>query len=317
MASVELDDLRLLILASLDGRFSDDHARRIADIVMFGEMAGRPSHGIIRLFPGSYGVMDEEPDDDPLVERIGSSSARIHGRQGMIVASLATDLVEQLAATSGFAVVTTRGSRSTSGSISFFVERLANAGLVSIVSAGTPDFVGIPGRPGRAMGTNPLAFGIPTEGTPFVLDMATAAVSGGEVLAAAADGSELPPGVAVDSDGNPTVDPSAMLSGGAVLPFGGHKGLGLAMTVEILNKALTEADGDPGDWGHVFVAFSASLLGDDGEIRRRAQQEIDRLESAGARIPGHRTLTTRNESLARGWVDVDDSAYEKLVASVN
>lgn len=315
MARVEIQVLRSLILATLEGRFTEDHARRIADVVLFGEMAGRPSHGIIRLFPGSYGVMDEEPGE-PNVEIVGPSVAKVEGRQGMILASLACDLAEELARTSGVAVVTTRGSRSTSGSISFYVERLAHAGLVSFVSAGTPEFVGIPGRAGRVLGTNPLACGIPTQGTPFVLDMATSAVSGGEVLTAAAEGAELPAGVAVDVDGNPTVDPSVMLAGGAVLPFGGHKGLGLAMTVEILNKALTGAEGDPGDWGHVFVAFSVGLLGDEDEIRGRAQAEVDRLAKAGARIPGHRTLANRDESLDRGWVEVDDVAYGKLIDAV-
>lgn len=313
MTRVPIEDLRAVILTRLRDRFGDDHASRITEVIMFGELAGRPSHGILRLFPGSYGVMDEEPGAEPLVERLGPSVARVEGRQGMIVASIATDLAQELASSSGFALVTTRGSRSTSGSLSYYVERLANAGLVSFISAGTPDFVGVPGRAGRVMGTNPLAVGIPTATTPFVLDMATAAVSGGEVLTAAAEGAELPIGVAVDALGNPTVDPSEMLAGGAVLPFGGHKGLGLALMVEILNRALTGAEGHPGDWGHVFMAFSLGVLGSEAEIRRRAEGEVIRLHGAGARIPGHLTLTTRDEALRRGWVDVDDDAYAKLL----
>jgi delta1-piperideine-2-carboxylate reductase len=106
-----------------------------------------------------------------------------------------------------------------------------------------------------------------------------------------------------------------VLGGGALLPFGGHKGLGLSLTVEILNKALTGASGDPGDWGHVFVAFSASLLGDEVDVRRRAQAEVERLEAAGTRIPGHHTLRSRDEALRRGWVDVDDDVFRKVVGS--
>jgi LDH2 family malate/lactate/ureidoglycolate dehydrogenase len=316
MPRVDIADLDALIMSRLASLFSEDHARRIADVVLFGEMAGRPSHGIIRLLPGSYGVMDEQPGGEPVVERRGQSSARVSGNQGMILASIATDLTIDLASETGFAVVTTRGSKSTSGSVSFYVERLANAGLVSMVSAGTPNFVGLPGGGGRTLGTNPIAFGIPASDRPFILDMATSAISGGDVLTAAAEGSELPPGLAVDQSGRETVDPNDVLGGGAVLPFGGHKGLGLALMVEILNKALTGAEGDPGDWGHVFVAFSTSMLGDDREIRSRAQAEIERLEEAGARIPGHQTLARRDESLARGWVDVDDDAYARLAEAV-
>jgi LDH2 family malate/lactate/ureidoglycolate dehydrogenase len=303
-----------VVLDCLEPGFSDQDANRIADVVMFGEMANRPSHGIIRLLPGSFGVMDEEPGPEPSVERFGQG-ARVIGRQGMILASIAVELTEELATGSGFAVVTTSGSRSTSGSLAYYVERLANAGLVSFVSAGTPNFVAIPGGSGRLLGTNPVAYGIPTEDVPFVLDMGTSAITGGDVLTAAADGAELPPGVAVDATGAPTTHAADVLGGGALLPFGGHKGLGLSLTVEILNKALTGASGDPGDWGHVFVAFSASLLGDEVDVRRRAQAEVERLEAAGTRIPGHHTLRSRDEALRRGWVDVDDDVFRKVVGS--
>lgn len=64
----------------------------------------------------------------------------------MLVAARGAELAEALATDSGFAVVTTRGSRSTSGSLTYFVERLANAGLVGFVSAGTANFVTTPGE---------------------------------------------------------------------------------------------------------------------------------------------------------------------------
>lgn len=315
MARVEIESLRSLILRLLAPLFPDEHSERIADIVLFGEMAGRPSHGIIRLLPGSYGVMDEPTTPLPEVHPIGLSAARIEGKQGMLVASIATDVALELAASSGFAVVTGRGSRSTSGSLAYFVEKLTTAGLVAFISAGTPNFVSPPGGKGRLLGTNPLAYGIPTTNQPFILDMSTSAISGGDVLTAAAIGSDLPPDVAIDLSGRGTRQPADVLAGGAVLPFGGHKGLGLSMTIEILNKALTGATGDPGDWGHVIVAFSVSLLGDETEVTRRAQAEVDRLRAAGARIPGHRTLAARDEAVARGWVEVDDTAYENLVAA--
>lgn len=314
MARVQIEELRSVVLACLVDRFSADDATKIAEVVLFGEMAGRPSHGILRVLPGSYGVFDEEPGPAPTVERPGPSAARVDGRPGMLVAAVGCELAEEMARDTGFAVVTTRGSRSTSGSLTYFVERLTNAGLVAFVSAGTVNFVTPPGGRDRVLGTNPFAFGIPARGQPFILDMATSAIAGGEVLAAAREGSPLPPGIAVDSDGTPTNDPSEVLQGGALLPFGGHKGLGLAMMVEILNIALTGAEGDPVDWGHLFVAFSLSMLGDEAAIRGRAEAELERLRNAGARIPGQRSLARRDEALARGWVDVDEESLRRLVA---
>lgn len=326
MATVDISRLRSLVLDRLNQRYPPDHSRLMADVVMFGELAGRPSHGILRVLPGSFGAMDEEPGPEPVVDNTAPAAARITGRPGMLVAAMATDLVIELASQHGFAVVTTRGSRSTSGSLTCFVERMANAGLVSFVSANTLAIVTVPGAHERFLGTNPLAIGIPAEGRPFVVDMGTAAVTFGEVVTAAQEGSLLSEGVAVDGEGRTTSDATTVRDGGALLPFGGHKGLGLSMMVEVLNRALSGVEIDENgalhDWGQVFIAFSAGMVGELDQIRARASREFDRLravetvDGSVVRVPGHRSLQTRDEALARGTVDVDDDSYARLVELV-
>lgn len=326
MATVEISHLRSLVTARLNQRYPPEHSELMAEVVMFGELAGRPSHGILRVLAGSYGAMDEEPEGEPVVDRTAPVAARVTGRPGMLVVAIATDLAIEIASEHGFAVVTTRGSRSTSGSLSYYVERMANAGLVSSVSANTLAIVAVPGGRERVLGTNPFAFGVPSNGLPFVLDMATSAITFGEVIEALGDGESLPEGVAIDSKGRPTNDADAIRHGGALLPFGGHKGLGLSMLVEVLNRSLIDVgideDGMLTDWGHVIVAFSVGLVGDPDEIRERAGAEFERIlgtDMVGdneVRIPGHRTLHTRDESLARGTVEVDDANYAKLVELV-
>lgn len=323
---MEIGQLRSLVLARLNQRFPPEHSEKMADVVMFGELAGRPSHGVLRVLPGSFGAMDEEPNGDPVVERISPAAARVTGRPGMLVASVATDLVIDLATEHGFAVVTSRGSRSTSGSLSYFVERMAEAGLVSFVSANTLAIVTVPGARDRVLGTNPLAIGIPADGWPLILDMGTAAITFGEVVTAAGSGAALPEGVAVDKEGRMTTNAKAVMDAGALLPFGGHKGVGLAMMVEALNRVLSapgiDEDGALIDWGHVFVAFALEMLGDATEMRARAAAELDRLsetetvDGSTVRIPGQGTLNTRDEALTRGTVEVDDESLALLVELV-
>jgi LDH2 family malate/lactate/ureidoglycolate dehydrogenase len=84
------------------------------------------------------------------------------------------------------------------------------------------------------LGTNPHSWGLPTTeaiGFPVVIDWATSVVAMGRVQQLAREGATLPPGVAVDSDGNPTTDPAAVR---ALLPFGAHKGFGLALLNELV-----------------------------------------------------------------------------------
>jgi LDH2 family malate/lactate/ureidoglycolate dehydrogenase len=159
---VPVRELRRLIVARLEQHFPPDAADRMADAVLFGDLAGRSTHGIARILPGSFGPTDEPTGPPPRVERTGPSAARINGSPGMLVAAMATDLTIELASEHGIALVTTAGSRSTSGSLTYYAERLTNAGLVGILSANTMSFVTPPGGTARTFGTNPFAIGIPT-----------------------------------------------------------------------------------------------------------------------------------------------------------
>ena len=71
-----------------------------------------------------------------------------------------------------------------------------------------------------------------------MLDFATAGYAEGKVRVAARDGKQLPPGVLQTKDGDPTTDPQDFYLGGALLPFGGHKGYGLSVMIQILGDAL-------------------------------------------------------------------------------
>jgi LDH2 family malate/lactate/ureidoglycolate dehydrogenase len=322
--TVEIPRLRELIVLRLAQKYSVEDAELMADSVLFGELIGRPSHGIARILPGSYGAMDEEPGGLPVVTRTGLSAARITGRPGILVASLATRLVAELASENGMAVVSTTGSHSTSGSLTYYVEQLTGQQMVAFVAANTLSLITPLGGRERMLGTNPLAVGIPAVGYPFIADMATSAITGGEVIASVKTGATIPQGVAVDNQGNPTTDPQAVLDGGAILPFGGHKGLGLSMMVQLLTGVFAGSSslpiGDEDDWSHVFVAISLATIGNPDQMRQTAQEMIDRIrvtktvDGSEVRIPGHRSLARRDACQAKGTVDIDPDTFEQLTS---
>jgi LDH2 family malate/lactate/ureidoglycolate dehydrogenase len=78
-----------------------------------------------------------------------------------------------------------------------------------------------------AVGTNPIAFGLPSADGPVVFDMGTSAFMLTDAAYRERMGKLLPEGVAIDSTGRPTRDP-ALARQAAILPFGGYKGFGLA-----------------------------------------------------------------------------------------
>ena len=123
----------------------------------------------------------------------------------------------------------------------------AEAGFFCVLGQRTPPLLAMEGFKRAAIGHNPIAFGCPVPGRdPLVFDIACSVAARGHILLAAREGKPIPAGWAVDEDGAPTADARRALKG-ALLPAGGHKGLGIAMMVECLAGAMaaTAASLDP------------------------------------------------------------------------
>ena len=108
-------------------------------------------------------------------------------------------------------------------------------------------------------GTNPISFAWPRKGkTPVVYDMATASMAMGEVQVAKREGHKVPLGTGLTKDGKETTDPAEIVDGGVLLPFGGYKGSGIAMMVELLAGALV---GDNFSYETAYKKCMQKLLG--------------------------------------------------------
>lgn len=151
-------------------------------------------------------------------------SAHIDGGDhvGYIVAHRATTLAIEKAAAAGIAVV---GANNTwyTGMLSCYAEMAAARGLVSMIASNASPWVAPHGATEGLLGTNPMCFGFPSADDPIIFDVGTSAIMHAEVTLARRLGYDLPPMVAFDRDGNPTIDPAAALSG-AFAAWGGHKG---------------------------------------------------------------------------------------------
>jgi L-2-hydroxycarboxylate dehydrogenase (NAD+) len=174
------------------------------------------------------------------------------------------------------------------------------------------------------LGTNPIAIGLPTDPA-FNLDMSTSGIARGTVLHYKETGQELPEGVALDADGQPTTDPAAALEG-TILPFGGAKGSGLAIAVEVLAGGLvgaamgTEVTGtyhteDPCTKGDLFLAIDPEALGAPAFGERASSFLTSLTESEQAahvdeiRLPGQRSVE-RDRSVTT--VEIEDDLWDEV-----
>lgn len=323
---IKITELRDLVIKAMRKKYDEEYSSRMAELVMFGELSGRVSHGLVRLLVGGS-IVSQNPAGKAEISKVTKLSSMIDGKgnPGMLVGSLACDEVIRIAKENDFGLVGTIGSHTSSGALTYYLEKIAEENLIGIVMAesptSTPPFGGIE----PLFGTNPIAFGIPANPSPLIFDMGTTAITFGELLNAKALQKAIPEGVALDKEGNPTTDPEKAMEG-ATLPFDkSYKGAGLCMMVEILAGTLPHScyagiDEERG-WGNLFLAFSPKLLGDVDEFKNRMEKMIDRIrnsktkDGSKVRIAGEKTLDTRDKNLKSGEIEIADKMYELLIES--
>lgn len=208
------------------------------DLLIEAEARGQPSHGLQRLPRLSArlksGLANPTAVGAGTWTRSGFLS--VDGQQGLgpVVMLEAMNRIEPVAREAGLAIAAIRHANHI-GMLAYYVEEAVRRGLIGIVMSTSEALVYPFGGTEPLLGTNPMAIGIPTGDAPFILDFATSTVSMGKIHHHALTGSSIPEDWAVDAAGTPTTDPAEAK---AIAPFGGAKGYGLGLGLELLVAAL-------------------------------------------------------------------------------
>lgn len=286
-ALVREEALELAELALAGAGAPRTNAACVAGYLVDAELAGHPSHGL-RLVPRYCelaGTPGHRLDAVPSVIEARGALSVVDAAGGLGYAALevAVDsaVASALAVGIGACSVIRCGHAGRAGA---WVERAVGRGAVAIVLLGgaDPPFVMASG-PGSvaSVHTNPIAIGVPAEGPPLILDMATSLVAEGKVAIAASRGTALPDGAIVSRDGTVTADPAAYYDGGSLLPFAGHKGFGLAAMVEALSVSLTGAGtGEPAE-GALVICLNAGGFRPESDVRASIEALRARLHASG------------------------------------
>ena len=160
------------------------------------------------------------------------------------------------------------------GRLGEWVEALADEGLVAIAFCNAEPTVAPFGGSERRLGTNPLAWATPGR-PPMVMDWSTATMPEGKLALALARGEQVPEGVLVDAQGEPSQDPADFYAGGALLPLGAHKGSGLSVMIQLVGGALagTGVFGEQGAAanGTVLIALDPGAFAPRNEFEEEAE----------------------------------------------
>ncbi|WP_313316037.1 Ldh family oxidoreductase [Pulveribacter sp.] len=295
---------------------SPEVAALLADNCASAERDGAHSHGVFRI-PGYLSTLASGWVDGravPQVQDVAPGFIAVDARNGFAQPAYAAarELLVAKARANGIALLAIRNSHHFAA-LWPDVEPLAEQGLVGLALVNSMACVVPHGGTRPLFGTNPIAFAAPREGhPPLVFDLATSAMAHGDVQIAAREGRQLPPAHGVDAAGQPTCDPRAVLDGGALLPFGGHKGSALSMMVELLAAALTGGNfsfdfdwsGHPGAQtprtGELIIAIDPAKNA-GRSFAQRCNDLVDAMADAGQqRQPSQQRQRQRAQSLREG-----------------
>ncbi|WP_258767825.1 Ldh family oxidoreductase [Bradyrhizobium arachidis] len=271
------------------GGFTADQAEQTAAMLVWANLRGVDSHGVLRI--PRYVEMVELGLINPAAEprRVSGKGAvavidaqRAPGAVGM---NLATQAAIELADVNGIGWCAVRAITH-AGAIGYYVQQAARAGRVAIAMTASKPLMVYHGSKAEGVSTNPIAIAAPTSNPdrPLLLDMSTAAVAIGKIMAAKDAGQTIPAGWGVDESGRETTDPRKVK---AVLPMAGPKGSGLSLMIEVLASVMVAnplismalADGsDPGGNGLVAV-LDPSAFGNNFTF------DVDRLRTAIKALP--------------------------------
>jgi LDH2 family malate/lactate/ureidoglycolate dehydrogenase len=318
---LNVDEARALGEGALRGvGYDAEEARIVADHVIDAALCGYEYSGLAKILNIPEHRRFREPRRPMKVLHETAVSTLYDGGNncGMLAMYHAARAAIAKAAAQGVAVVGVTNSWM-SGRSAYFVEMIARADLIGIHTASSSRTVAPLGGTRPILGTNPIAFGIPTEHGPISFDMGTSAFMYTELQLRERLGQLLPEGVAIDADGQPTRDPKQVRHG-AILPFGGYKGFGLGFVVQVFGVAAGSFLMPGNEDGYVFIVFKPDLLVPLADFKREVSALIERIKQvprqpgvAEIRLPSERAARDR-QRLSRDGIEIDRIVYEGLLA---
>ncbi len=318
----ELKELCTNVLIKAGLRPQD--AALTVDHYLENEMSGKSSHGMVRIEEAAKAVARWDiPKQDPAIEHDTGSMVRLNanGQIGAVAGMFATNEAITRAPKHGIALVGIHNYIASSGSMAYYLRRIADAGFIAFMGCNSVAMVAPPGGRERVIGTNPIGICIPGENGHFIADLATSAYAYGKIMVHKDKGEPVPDGVIIDANGNASTNPEDAYNG-AILPLSGHKGFSLGLMIELMagpligakavKKELCDED------GLFIIAIDPNAMG-NSKFYEEVFETLNTIKASATApgnkeisIAGERSAKTLKETIQAEQLNVADTTLQKL-----
>ena len=301
--------------------FTENESKIITDVLLRADLYGIESHGVHRLARYhdeiTSGQVDIKARTQIIHDTVISAVIDANKAMGQLSATEAMNLAIQKARNEGCGMVTVRNSNHY-GIASHYTEMAAEEDMLGISMTNT-EAICVPTFGSQAMtGTNAIALAMPAAPFMFSYDASTTVVPRGKLEVYRKTGQPLPENWALDSDGSPCNDAGLVIdniikkAGGGIAPlgglgvlFGGHKGYGLSVIVEIFSAVISSGftsnyiNRKPNHTGicHFFMAVDYGIFGDKKTIKANMSKFLQELRDS-KKAEGHSRIYTHGEKEA-------------------
>jgi len=309
-----------------------DIADFVAGSLVLSNLMGHDSHGVIRV-PRYVEQIREgqlKPAARPETVKETPTTATVSGRWGFgqVAARYGAEVAIRKAKEAHVAVVCLVELNHI-GRLGEYSAMMAEQGIVGMLVTGgwRPPIAGVApfGGAGRALGTNPYSFAVPTAKRDMVLvDFATSVLAEGKLQVARAKGTPLPAGVILDKNGNPSTNAEDFYAGGVILPVGGHKGYALSLMADLLGATLPGAEARGHDWnqtGTFMLAIDVEAFRPLAEFTAAVDHRLGEIKDVPPApgfkevlIPGEPEMRSKAEREKSG-IPLPEATWNAIVAT--
>lgn len=299
--------------------YDAEEAAIVADHVLDAALCGYEYSGLPKILNVAEHRRLRQPRRRMRIVHETPVSVRFDGGNnvGMITLYRATEACIAKAQNHGIAIAGVNNSW-VSGRSAYFVERIARAGMVGMLTISSTRHVAPPGGATASIGTNPIAFAFPGEDDPFVIDLGTSAFMSTDMEFRVRRGEPLPEGVAIDAQGRPTRDPVEAKKG-ALLTLAGYKGFALAMAMQGLGVLAGSGTDVERNYGYLVMAIRPDLMLPLDEYRRDLAAMLAGVKATPRqpgvdeiRLPSERSFRERARNRREGIV-IDRAIRDQLL----
>ena len=315
----DAEDLARQALTKLG--YGSSEVSKIVHHLIDSELRGYGVAGLARILSIADRLKGRPPQQTTKVTREAPATAQLDGQDslGYLVAHEATRLAIEKAKKNGVSAVGANGTWYT-GMLSYYAEMAAAEDLVAVISSNCTAWVAPEGGYKPMFGTNPYCVGFPSGGVPIIYDIGTSKIIHADIMLARRLGRDLPPGSAYNADGEPTVNPHEALQG-AMAVWGGHRGSGLAIAVQLLGVMAGSAAFPPDleDFGYMIILVDPAMFRPIEEFKKEVDEFSAKMRSnpplpggSPLRMPFERSNGIREKTKQAGEFEVEEGVVERL-----